>query len=257
MDRLLEMTARAEREHFWFHGFRRFVRPLIRDAVAALPRDRPLRLLDCGCGTGNNLLLLREHGRAFGIDITYSGLAYARDHGERLVAQASATDLPFPEAAFDLVGSFDVIYALDDAGAARALREMYRVMRPGGYLVLNVAALPGLGGNHGVLGGEVQRYTRGSLRRHLEAAGFSVNRLTYTNASILPLVAGVRLGQKMLGHHESTREISVPPRPVNAALTAVLAIEAAALRYLDMPLGTSLLTVASRPAGSDPGLTPV
>ena len=255
MDRLLEMTARAEREHFWFHGFRRFVGPLLRDAVASLPQDRPLRLLDCGCGTGNNLLLLREHGRAFGIDITYSGLAYARGQGERLVAQASATDLPFPEGAFDLVGSFDVIYALDDAGAARALREMYRVMRPGGYLVLNVAALPGLGGNHGVLGGEVQRYTRGSLRRHLEAAGFSVNRLTYTNASILPLVAGVRLGQRMFGHRESTREISVPPKPVNAALAAVLAIEAAALRYLDMPLGTSLLTLASRPSGSDPGLT--
>ncbi|HZB25832.1 MAG TPA: class I SAM-dependent methyltransferase [Vicinamibacterales bacterium] len=251
------MTARAEREHFWFHGFRRFVRPLVRDAVRSLPRDRPLRLLDCGCGTGNNLLLLGEHGRAFGIDITYSGLAYAHEQGERRVAQASATDLPFPDTVFDLVGSFDVIYALDDAGAARALTEMYRVMRPGGYLVLNVAALPGLGGNHGVLGGEVQRYTRRSLRGHLEGAGFSVKRLTYTNASILPLVAGVRLGQKVLGHRESTREISVPPRPVNAALTAVLAVEAAALRYVNMPLGTSLLTLASRPWGSDGGQTGV
>ena len=247
MDRLLEMTARAEREHFWFHGFRRFVRPLVREAVRSLPRDRPLRLLDCGCGTGNNLELLREHGRAFGIDITYSGLAHAREHGARLVAQASATDLPFPDAAFDLVGSFDVIYALDDQGAARALSEMYRVMRPGGYLVLNVAALPGLGGNHGVLGGEVQRYTRASLLRHVQSAGFRVRRLTYTNASILPLVVGVRLGQKVLGHRESTREISVPPRPINAALTALLALEAAAVRFVDMPLGSSLLTLACRP----------
>ena len=249
MDRLLEMTARAEREHFWFHGFRRFVRPLVRDAVRSLPRDRPLRLLDCGCGTGHNLLLLAEHGRAFGIDITYSGLEYARDHGERLIAQASATNLPFPDGAFDVVGSFDVIYALDDVGAARALTEMYRVMRPGGYLVLNVAALPGLGGNHGVLGGEVQRYTKASLRRYLESAGFRVNRLTYTNASIFPLVAGVRLGQKLLGHRESTREISVPPRPVNTVLTAVLAAEAAALCYVDMPIGSSLLTLARRPGG--------
>lgn len=248
MDRLLEMTARAEREHFWFHGFRRFVRPLVREAVRSLPRDRPLRLLDCGCGTGNNLELLREHGGAFGIDITYSGLAHAREHGARLLAQASATDLPFPDATFDLVGSFDVIYALDDQGAARTLSEMYRVMRPGGYLVLNVAALPGLGGNHGVLGGEVQRYTRASLRRHLQSAGFRIRRLTYTNASILPLVVGVRLAQKALGHRESTREISVPPRPVNAALTAVLALEAAAVRFVDMPLGSSLLTLASRPA---------
>jgi ubiquinone/menaquinone biosynthesis C-methylase UbiE len=248
MDRLLEMTARAEREHFWFHGFRRFVRPLLDRAAREAPHRQPARLLDCGCGTGNNLRMLGAYGRAVGIDLTRSGLSYARRHGERLVAQASATALPFPDAAFDIVTSFDVIYALDDDGAAAALREMYRVMRPGGYLVLNVAALPGLGGNHSVLGGEVQRYTRPHLRSHLERAGFSVKRLTYTNASIFPIVAAVRLGQRLFGLRESTREISVPPTPINAALTGLLAVEAAALRVADMPIGTSLLTLASRPA---------
>ena len=249
MDRLLEMTARAEREHFWFHGFRRFVRPLLEEAVEHIEARVP-SILDCGCGTGNNLQMIRQYGRAFGIDLTYSGLAYAQRHRERLIAQASATALPFPERVFDIVTSFDVIYALDDTGAATALNEMYRVMRPGGYLVLNVAALPALRGNHSVLGGEVQRYTRGSLRRHFERAGFSVKRLTYTNASILPLVAGVRFGQRLFGHHESTREISIPARPVNTALAALLAVEAAAVRWVDMPIGSSLLALVSRPPGS-------
>ena len=243
------MTARAEREHFWFHGFRRFVRPLLEEAVEHVEARVP-SILDCGCGTGNNLQMIRQYGRAFGIDLTYSGLAYARHQRERLIAQASATALPFPDRVFDIVTSFDVIYALDDTGAARALNEMYRVMRPGGYLVLNVAALPALRGNHSVLGGEVQRYTRRSLRRHFERAGFSVKRLTYTNASILPLVAGVRFGQRLFGHHESTREISVPARPVNAALAALLAVEAAAVRWVDMPIGSSLLALVSRPRGS-------
>lgn len=247
MDRLLEMTARAEREHFWFHGFRRFVRPLLDEAARALQHRGTARILDCGCGTGNNLQMLRRYGRAYGIDLTYSGLAYARRHDERFVAQASATSLPFSDRLFDIVTSFDVIYALDDRGAADALNEMYRVMRPGGYLVLNVAALPGLRGNHSVLGGEVQRYTRGALRRHLEQAGFSVKRLTYTNASILPVLAAVRFGQRLFGHRESTREISVPARPINAALAGVLAVESVALRFVDMPVGSSLLTLASRP----------
>lgn len=244
------MTARAEREHFWFHGFRRFVRPLLERAAHGATGEgqtRTLRLLDCGCGTGNNLAMLRRYGHAFGIDLTYSGLAHGSRRGERRLAQASATALPFPDAAFDIVTSFDVIYAFDDQTARAALDEMYRVIAPGGYLVLNVAALPGLRGNHSVLGGEVQRYTRAGLRGHLERAGFSVKRLTYTNASILPLLAGVRFGQRLLGHHESTQEISVPPRPVNAALSAVLAVEAAALRVVDMPLGSSLLTLARRP----------
>ena len=242
------MTARAEREHFWFHGFRRFVRPLLEQAARNIERRLPW-ILDCGCGTGNNLEMLRQYGLAFGIDLTYSGLAYARHHRERLIAQASATALPFRAGIFDIVTSFDVIYALDDAGAATALTEMYRVMRPGGYLVLNVAALPVLRGNHSVLGGEVQRYTRRSLRRHFEQAGFSVKRLTYTNVSILPLIAGVRFGQRFFGHRESTQEISVPPRPVNTALSAVLAIEAAAVRWVNMPIGSSLLALVSRPRG--------
>jgi SAM-dependent methyltransferase len=60
MDRLLDATARAERDHFWFRGFRRFVTPLLDQAVAGRSN---LRLLDCGCGTGNNLELLRRYGR--------------------------------------------------------------------------------------------------------------------------------------------------------------------------------------------------
>jgi ubiquinone/menaquinone biosynthesis C-methylase UbiE len=248
MDRLLEMTARAEREHFWFHGFRRFVGPLLAQAAGDVEGRLP-RILDCGCGTGNNLQMIRKYGRAYGIDLTYSGLAYARHHRERLIAQASATALPFPDRVFDIVTSFDVIYALDDTGAATALKEMYRVMRPGAYLVLNVAALPMLRGNHSVLGGEVQRYTKRSLRRHFEQAGFSVKRLTYTNASILPLLAGVRFGQRLLGHRESTQEISVPSRPVNTALTALLAVEAAVVRRVNMPIGSSLLALVSRPGG--------
>ncbi len=247
MDRLLDLTALAEHGHFWFHGFRRFVGPLLNQAANG---RRGLRILDCGCGTGNNLRMLREYGRATGIDITFSGLAYARTHGERLVARASALSLPFSAGSFDIVTSFDVIYAFDDTMAAAALGETYRVLAPGGHLVLNVAALPALRGNHSVLGGEVQRYTRRGLRVHLERAGFLIQRLTYTNASILPIVAGVRFAQRLRGHHESTSEMVIPPAPVNRALSGLLAVEAAALRVVDMPLGSSLLTLAEKPCPS-------
>jgi ubiquinone/menaquinone biosynthesis C-methylase UbiE len=244
MDRLLDATARAEQQHFWFRGFRRFVTPLLARAAAS---HATRRILDCGCGTGNNLRMLRAYGPAIGIDITASGLAYGRRQGERLLARASATALPFSDEAFDLVTSFDVLYAFDDSMAAAALAEMRRVLAPGGHLVLNVAALPILRGNHSVLGGEVQRYTRSGLRRHLARSGFEILRLTYTNATILPLVAAVRLTQRVRGHRESNREMTVPTPPVNGALSALLALEAAALRVTDMPIGSSLLGLARRP----------
>lgn len=243
MDRLLEATARAERDHFWFRGFRRFVEPLIADAAGG----RRLEILDCGCGTGHNLSVLRRYGRAYGIDLNRLGLQYARSRGERLVARATASRLPFADARFDLVTSFDVLYALPDQVEHDAIREMFRVLRPGGTLIVNVAALDALRGNHSVLSDELRRYSRPDLRRRLAAAGFSVTRATYTNFSILPVVAAIRMKQRVSGHVESQDEIAIPPAPVNALLTGLLALEAAAARFVDMPLGSSLLAVAERP----------
>ncbi len=244
MDRLLEATARAERDHFWFRGFRRFMAPLL--AEAARDRAAPA-ILDCGCGTGHNLSMLRQYGRAVGIDLTWTGLAYARGKGERALAQATATRLPFADASFEVVTSFDVIYALEDDAETAALHEMFRVLRPGGYLVLNVAAMDLLKGNHSVLANEVRRYSRATLTERLTRAGFNVSRMSYTNATILPVVAAVRLLQRVSGHEESQQEISIPPAPVNAALTAALAVEAALIRLVNMPFGSSLMALARKP----------
>lgn len=243
MDRLLEATARAERDHFWFRGFRRFVAPFVRDAVRGNPSAR---ILDCGSGTGVNLPLLSEYGLPVGIDLTWTGLAFARSRGERRIAQASATRLPFATGTFDVVTSFDVIYALADADEGAALQEMHRVLKPGGHIVVNAAAMDLLRGNHSVLAGEIRRYSRGTLATRLVRVGFDVRRMTYTNATIAPLVAGVRLVQRLSGHEESHQEISIPPLPVNAALTGLLALEAAAIRFMDMPFGSSLLALARK-----------
>jgi SAM-dependent methyltransferase len=244
MDQLLEATALAEQHHFWFRGFRRFVTPLIEQAVRGRSRAA---ILDCGCGTGHNLGLLRNYGDAVGIDLTASGLAFAHRKGERAVAQASVVALPFAAARFDLVTSFDVIYSLPDDAEKAAVSEMFRVLRPGGHLVINVAAMALLTGNHSVLSGEVRRYSRAGLARVLQEAGFEIRRISYTNATIMPMVTAVRLLQRVTGHKESTREISIPPGPVNSALAALLRLEAAGLQLVNMPFGSSLLALARRP----------
>ena len=84
-------------------------------------------------------------------------------------------------------------------------------------------------------------------RQHLARTGFVVRRITYTNVTLLPLVAGVRFAQRLVGHRESDSEMRVPAAPVNLALSGVLAIEGVALRFVDIPLGSSLLALARRP----------
>jgi SAM-dependent methyltransferase len=255
MDRLLDATARAERDHFWFRGFRRFVEPHIADAASGqAPRQgsgqaggRRLTILDCGCGTGHNLGLLRRYGDTYGIDLTWAGLQYAHGRGERGVARATVASLPFASERFGLVTSFDVLYSLPDAVERDAIAEMYRVLARGGRLIVNVAAIEALRGNHSVLSGEIRRYSKSDLGARLEAAGFRVTHATYTNFSILPMVAAVRLKQRLSGHVESQEEITIPPAPINAALSGLLALEAAALRVVNMPIGSSLLAVAVKP----------
>ncbi|RPJ69026.1 MAG: class I SAM-dependent methyltransferase [Acidobacteria bacterium] len=247
VDELLDATYLAEQEHFWFRGFRRFVVPAIERAASG---RRDLRILDCGCGTGSNLALLAPYGRAFGFDLNALGLGFARRSGHARVARASIGAIPFPDAAFDLVTSFDVWQTLPPSVEAAAPREMFRVLRPRGAMVLNVAALSILFGNHSVLSEEQQRYDSGRLRRLVEGVGFRVERLTYTNFTLFPLMLAVRTMQRAVGlkpAEEARGEITVPPRPVNAVLSALLAAEAAVARRVDMPIGSSLLCVARKP----------
>jgi SAM-dependent methyltransferase len=244
--RLLERTRQVEQRHFWFTGLRRFLRPLIAEAVASRPNPR---ILDCGCGTGANLSMLRDYGRPVGFDIAWAGLQHARTYGQTAVANASITEIPFAAATFDLVTAIDVLYSLSEDEEATAVAEIYRVLRPGGTLIVNVAALSILRGNHSVFGSEVRRSTRRRLRAILARGGFTVVRLTYTNTSLFPLMLAVRTTQRLVGlatPEEAGSDMAVPPAPLNALLAGMLWCESRALRVMDMPIGSSLLCVARK-----------
>jgi len=247
VEHLLRATAKAEARHFWFRGFRAFVTPLLRRAAAGRTR---LLLLDCGCGTGANLGLLDGFGRAYGFDLSDTGLRIGRAAGRRRLARGSVAAAPFPAASFDIVTSFDVLYSLPDPEERDAIAEMFRVLKPGGFAVLNVAAMEALRGDHSVLSHEIRRYSLGDLRRRLEAAGFSIERITYTNASLfLPLLA-TRTLQRWRGLREeleAQQEITVPLAPINAGLSTLMWIESLWLRGFDAPFGSSLLCLARKP----------
>jgi SAM-dependent methyltransferase len=247
VDHLLRATSLAEARHFWFRGFRFFVTPLLREATRGVARPM---LLDCGCGTGANVELLGRHGRAFGFDLTQAGLQIGRQLGRTRLARATVAAVPFPSQAFDVVTSFDVLYSLEEPVERAAVHEMYRLIRPGGYALVNVAAMEVLRGDHSVLSREVRRYSRTSLERVLTGAGFEVVRVTYTNTSLfLPMVL-VRAMQRARGlspEDHAQQDITVPPGPINAILTAVLRVESWWLRAFNSPFGSSLLCLARKP----------
>ena len=110
-----------------------------------------------------------------------------------------------------------------------------------------------LRGDHSVLSREVRRYSRADLRNRMEREGFLVQRLTYTNATLFPALAIARVIQRRRGlrtEREADTEITVPPAPVNALMTAVMRLEALWLRAFDAPFGSSLLCLARKPGAS-------
>ena len=248
VEHLLRATAQAEARHFWFRGFRAFVTPLVQSATRF---HATARILDCGCGTGANLALLGRFGRAYGFDLSEVGPRFARRAGTTRVVRANAVAAPFPGASFDLVTSFDVLYSLDDADERRAAAELFRLLAPGGRAIVNVAAFDVLTGDHSVLSRELRRYTRASLRALLEGAGFTIVRITYTNATLFLPLALLRTFHRWRGlsaESGAEQEISIPPEPVNALLSAVLWLESVWLRWFNEPFGSSLLCVAEKPA---------
>ena len=130
------------------------------------------------------------------------------------------------------------------------MREMARVVKPGGAVLVTVAALESLRGGHGALAKELRRYTTASIAARLESAGLEVERVSYTHCTLFPLVYGVRAWQRWRGGGTaapSDTEISVPSAPVNAVLSAALTVESWLLRVVNMPIGSSAICLARKP----------
>lgn len=220
-----------------------------RELVRALGgrRSGEVRVLDAGCGSGGLIRRLAERRadwRWTGVDLEPLAceLAHARTAGRADIVAGSVTALPFPDESFDAVVSADVIYHVDDDGAA--LREFFRVLRPGGAVVINVPAHRWLWSYHDVATHARRRYERGELREKLRQAGFGAVQATHWNTLPLPLV-WVR--RKLLPAPAAGSDVRLYPQPVEALFRAAMALERAWLRRgRTLPLGSSILATARK-----------
>jgi SAM-dependent methyltransferase len=233
----------AEEAQWWYAGQRAIAAALLEPALGpAPPRER--RILDAGCGTGFNLLALGRLGRATGIDLAPEAIVFCRERGVRAL-RARLLALPFRDAAFDVATSFDVIYHAWVSDDRAAVAEMARVVRPGGLLLVRVPALMVLWGAHDTEVQSRHRYTRGELVALLERCGLRVERASYCNSLLFPLLLARRTLDRLLGREGS--DVGFLPPPVEWAFKRALLAEAGLVRRgLSFPVGASVVALARK-----------
>lgn len=239
----------AEDTHWWYRGLRGVMFNLLQLDRA---KGRALKILDAGCGTGGNLNALRLAGqtKAVGFDLSNVALGFCKQRGLDNVRHGSITDVPFPEDSFDIAISCDVLNDAGNEDETVALRELYRVLKPGGKLFLNLPAFSFLRSEHDRATSVAHRYTKGEISRKLGAAGFIVKRVTYWNMLLFPIVVSVRLLSREKPedlHNPARSDIVLPPPLVNNILSGFEWIEHHLLRYIDLPIGSSVAVVARKP----------
>jgi SAM-dependent methyltransferase len=228
-----------EQWHWWFRGRRQIIRSLL---LHELTLPAPRRILSVGCGPSQGLNWLVPFA---GPDGEVVGLDLDPQHGKSCAKQVTFVagkleEAPLAGAQFDVVLALDVLEHLDDD--TTGLREVIRLVKPGGLMLLTVPALPSVWGGQDVISHHRRRYTKRSLRQLLNSAQLSGYQIRYFNTLLFPLASSVRWSRRALGLGSRERSDFEDNRPgmINEALARVFSTERYLINHRIMPIGLSL-----------------
>lgn len=209
-------------------------------------RDQPAHLLDAGCGTGGlirHLQAANPRWRITGLDFSPTACTLALERTGATIVQGSIKDLPFTDESFDMVVSADVISQVDDG--QQAISEFARVLKPGGMVVINVAAYQWMWSYHDIAVETKHRYRRSEVLRLLDGAGLTPVLASYANMLIFPLILARR---KLLPPANPTSDVQAYSPAVDGFCGVMARLELACLRRgMCLPAGTSVFVAATRP----------
>jgi len=248
-----------EKDLWWFRGMKSIT------ASMMLPvwRDKPTPdALDVGCGTGDMMQWLQAQGASVtGLDISPTALHFCRMRGLERLHEGGATNLPFDSNHFDVVTNFDMlVYLPDEAATLTAIREMHRVLRPGGWGFLRAAAYPWMRSSHDISLDSHQRFTRSMLARLASDAGFVIARAGYANAFLLPIAMAHRLLLQPLGITAGGSDVKPLPKGlawVDSVFRNLLEAESWLIgKGCSIPFGLSVVMLIRKPSPEQPPSQP-
>ena len=240
--------AELEEDHFWFRGRRAIFFSLLDRYLEGL---HDLNVLEVGCGAGGFLGRLSRYGRATGLELSREFSLLSHERSGRPTVCASAYEIPLRDDSQELICLFDTLEHIPDE--ARALSEIFRVLRPGGVVFFSVPAYQFLYANNDRIAHHCRRYTSRRLKKVLCSSGFVPLKMSYFNSflfpAILPAVLLGKLKEKWIGLRDSEHTnltVRIPP-VLSKVLYGIMSSERYLLRHFNFWLGHSLIAIARRP----------
>ena len=238
----IHKIAAVEQRQWWYRGTREICFSLLEPYLANRP---PLDILDVGCGTGGNLLVLKQYGRARGIDIDPLCVDYCRQKGLD-VSPGSMEELGQPRTSLDLLTMFDVLCQAEPGEHVKILSGMADTLRPGGIIAFREPAMAIARGWHDIAVNIRKRFDTVGTAAVLRAAGFEPLRLTYLNTLLFPPIVLLRRLQRARQPEFAKSDVEDTGEPINAVLLALLRLERTMLRASNLPFGVSLFAIARK-----------
>jgi SAM-dependent methyltransferase len=243
---LYDQIQIIERTHWWYVARRKIVFDWI---WQVLDRYADPRVLDVGCGTGFNVEYVGSRGydRVVGLDLSTQALSFGRSRNLSLLVCGNGLAPPFQRGAFDAIVALDLLEHMEDD--TQALARFEWLLGCDGSLVLFVPAFRFLWGLQDEVSYHKRRYTAPELAQKIESVGLDIEKLTYVNMFLFPLVWLGRMLLRLVGYRtQSVSENDLHPGWSNGLLQAIFAAERPLLRRMNLPFGVSILCVARKSA---------
>ena len=230
-----------QKQHWWFVT----KKDIILDTIGRhLKLKFSSMILDIGCGSGLMLNDLEKIGQTNGMDMSNEAIQFSKEIFNGPVKQGSLPNqVPYPESAFELITALDVIEHIDDDVAS--LEAIKRLLSTSGKAVITVPAYMFLWSEFDEMNEHKRRYTLTELQQKLITAGFHIEKISYFNTLLFPIVYIVRKVNNILGR-DGASDVDMPGGIVNHSLKTIFGIEKFLLRFCRLPFGVSILAVVSK-----------
>jgi len=240
-NKIFQKMLKLESSHWWFVARRK----IIQKAINNLDLPRNIRILDAGCGNGDNLSLLSTFGDLVAFEKNEYALKTAKSKKIGEIYKAELPDkLPNTvKTNFDLIVLLDVLEHIDDD--SKSLTTVRKLMNNKGIILITVPAFQWLWSEHDVIHHHKRRYSKSELREKLDSSGFRIKYISYFNTLLFPFALVERIGQKIFS--PSNPEIlELPNSKINFLLEKIFSLEAIFMNKISLPFGLSLVAIAEK-----------